>query len=287
MVLSKEAELTVLLHISLQGTFGTGIQILVLYLENRLDIAPELTAGRELMGIIKLPEPKSTPIVHHIFQDEVCVVMAVAGIIQSLFLCIVFGKRAKLQRSLTIDSPKVGLVVGQSLNVPLEGEVLQQSLVNLGRNALQNLELLTADRGSPVVQHLLHALNLRLAGLFQFQSLFFRCISRDEYILDAAHGKHIFVWQQEVVNLIHRTLHCTLYLSILEVHLVEVNLMRCLGPPFVRQQFVFALYGYGMAYNILLVIDLQPGTNHGIAQSQTVGEERSLHVLVDYVQPQR
>ena len=125
MVLSKEAKLTVLLHISLKGTLGTDIQFLVLYLENRLNITPELTAGRKLMGIIKLPEPKGTPIVHHILQNEVCVVMAVAGIIQSLFLSIVFGKRSKLQRGLTIDSPKVGLVVGQSLNVPLEGEVLQ------------------------------------------------------------------------------------------------------------------------------------------------------------------
>ena len=285
MVLSKETELAVLLHISLQGTFGTGIQILVLYLENRLDVTPELTAGRELVGIIKLPEPKGTPIVHHILQNEVCVVMAVAGIIQSLFLSIVFGKRSKLQRSLTIDSPKVGFVVGQSLNVPLEGEVLQQSLINLGRDALQNLELLTTDRGCPVVQHLLHALDLRLAGLFQFQTLFFRSISRDEYILDAAHGKHVLVRQQKVVNLIHRTLYGTLYLSILEVHLVEVNLMRCFGPPFVRKQFVFALNGNRKPYDVLLVIDFQPGANHGIAQGKTVGEERSLHVLMDYVQP--
>ena len=219
------------------------------------------------MGIIKFPEPKGTPIVHHILQTEVCVVVAVASIVESLFLGIVFcqSSEQKVFLSCIGDTPKVGLVVGQSLNVPLEGEVLQQSLINLGRDALQNLELLTADRGSPVVQHLLHALDLRLAGLFQFQSLFFRSISRDEHILDAAHGKHVLVRQQEVVNLIHRTLHGTLYLSILEVHLVEVNLMRSLGPPFVRKQFVFALYGNRMAYNILFVIDFQPGANHGIA----------------------
>ena len=63
----------------------------------------------------------------------------------------------------------------------------------------------------------------------------------------------------------------------------ELNLVWSLFPPLVY--LCRRATTVKDAINVLLAVHLKPSTNDGITQSQTVGKERSLHILMDNIKP--
>ena len=63
----------------------------------------------------------------------------------------------------------------------------------------------------------------------------------------------------------------------------ELNLVRSFLPPLVY--LCRRATTVKDAINVLLAVHLKPCTNDGITQSQAVGKERSLHVLMDNIKP--
>ena len=69
--------------------------------------------------------------------------------------------------------------------------------------------------------------------------------------------------------------------------LEELYFVWSLLPPSVRQKNIFAVFVTFLCYDFITAVDFQPCTKNGITNSKTVGEERSLHITMDNVQPKR
>ena len=156
--------------------------------------------------------------------------------------------------------PNIVAIVGELVYRKLIGEILLQKPINLTRYTLQGLEVGIANRCSPILEHSSHALILISMRLL--------------LLLDTAHAQHVGVRQKEMIHLVDRAVY-----SVAE----ELNLVWSLLPPLVY--LCRRATTVEDAINVLLAVHLKPSTNNGITQNQTVGKERSLHVLMDNIKP--